>query len=48
LQIVVTKEGKKVSSLSIDYDPSCVTINQQNNNVAVGSTSDNKVDKSLL
>ncbi|XP_011506329.1 PREDICTED: actin-interacting protein 1 isoform X2 [Ceratosolen solmsi marchali] len=42
-QIVVTIDGKKVSSLSVDYDPSCVTINQENNDVAVGSTSDNKV-----
>ncbi|XP_031778708.1 actin-interacting protein 1 isoform X1 [Nasonia vitripennis] len=42
-QLVVTKEGKKVSGLPINYDPSCVTINQENGDVAVGSSSDNKV-----
>ncbi|XP_014203510.1 actin-interacting protein 1 isoform X2 [Copidosoma floridanum] len=42
-QLVVTKDGKKVSGLPINYDPSCVTVNQSNGDVAVGSTSDNKV-----
>ncbi|KAJ8679892.1 hypothetical protein QAD02_015679 [Eretmocerus hayati] len=42
-QLVVTKGGKKVSGLQINYDPSSVTINQENGDVAVGSTSDNKV-----
>jgi len=43
LQIAVTQDGKKLSSLSIDYEPSCVSINQETRDVAVGSTSDNKV-----
>ncbi|XP_058801555.1 actin-interacting protein 1 [Phymastichus coffea] len=42
-QLIVTKEEKKVSGLPINYDPSCVTINQGNGDVAVGSSSDNKV-----
>ena len=40
---MVTKEGKKMSGLPINYDPSGVSINQSTGDVAVGSTSDNKV-----
>lgn len=43
LQIAVTQNGKKLSSIAIDYEPSCVSINQETGDVAVGSTSDNKV-----
>ncbi|XP_012251060.1 actin-interacting protein 1 isoform X1 [Athalia rosae] len=41
-QITVVQDGKKVSGLSVDYEPSCVTINQENGDVAVGGTADNK------
>ena len=42
-QLIVTKNGKKLSKIIIDYEPSSVTINQGNCDVAVGSSSDNKV-----
>ncbi|XP_011165821.1 actin-interacting protein 1 isoform X2 [Solenopsis invicta] len=42
-QIAVTQNDKKLSSLSINYEPSCVSINPECGDVAVGSTSDNKV-----
>ncbi|KAI4472462.1 hypothetical protein M0802_016799 [Mischocyttarus mexicanus] len=42
-QVIVTQEGRKVSSLPTEYEPSCVSINQDNANVAIGSTTDNKV-----
>ncbi|XP_066589608.1 actin-interacting protein 1 [Prorops nasuta] len=42
-QITVTQGNKKVSSLPIDYEPSSVSINQGNADVAVGSASNNKV-----
>lgn len=43
LQIAVTQNDKMLSNLSIDYEPSCVSINQETGDVAVGSTSNNKV-----
>lgn len=42
-QIIITQDGRKVSSTPTEYEPSCVSINQDNANVAVGSASDNKV-----
>ncbi|XP_014604256.1 PREDICTED: actin-interacting protein 1 [Polistes canadensis] len=42
-QIIVTQEGRKVSSIPTEYEPSCVSINQDNANVAIGSATDNKV-----
>ncbi|KAK2583798.1 hypothetical protein KPH14_009698 [Odynerus spinipes] len=42
-QIIVTQDGRKVSSTPTEYEPSCVSINQDNADVAVGSASDNKV-----
>ncbi|XP_043289268.1 actin-interacting protein 1 isoform X2 [Venturia canescens] len=42
-QINLTQGGRKVAKLPIDYEPSCVSINQENGDVAVGSSSDNKV-----
>ena len=39
-QITVTQDGRKVSSIPIDYEPSCVSINQENGHVAIGATSD--------
>ncbi|EFN72255.1 Putative actin-interacting protein 1 [Camponotus floridanus] len=42
-QIAVTQNSNKLSSLPINYEPSCVSINQETGDVAVGSTSDNKV-----
>ncbi|XP_014231667.1 actin-interacting protein 1 isoform X2 [Trichogramma pretiosum] len=42
-QLVVTKEGRKLSGLPINYDPSSVSVNQETGDVAVGSNSDNKV-----
>ncbi|XP_063983666.1 actin-interacting protein 1 [Diachasmimorpha longicaudata] len=42
-QIHLTQSGRKVSKLPIDYEPSCVGVNPENGDVAVGSTSDNKV-----
>lgn len=42
-QIAVTQNGRKMSSVRVDYEPSCVTINQETGDVAIGSTSDNKV-----
>lgn len=42
-QITVTQDGRTVSTVPIDYEPSCVSINQENGNVAIGSTSDNTV-----
>lgn len=42
-QIIITEDGRKVSSIPTEYEPSCVSINQDNANVAVGSSSDNKV-----
>ncbi|XP_046749095.1 actin-interacting protein 1 isoform X1 [Diprion similis] len=41
-QITIVQDGKKVSSLSVDFEPSCVTINQENGDVTVGGTTDNK------
>lgn len=38
------QNGKKLSSISINYEPSCVSIHQATGDVAVGSTSDNKVN----
>ncbi|XP_034952291.1 actin-interacting protein 1 [Chelonus insularis] len=42
-QINLTQEGRKVSKLPIDYEASSVSVNQGNGDVAVGSSSDNKV-----
>lgn len=42
-QITIIQDGKKVSSLPVEYEPSCVTINQESGDVAVGGTADNKV-----
>jgi len=42
-QINLTQGGRKVAKLPIDYEPSCVAVNQETGEVAVGSTSDNKV-----
>lgn len=42
-QINLTQSGRKVSKLPIDYEPSCVSVNPETNDVAVGSSSDNKV-----
>ncbi|RLU26215.1 hypothetical protein DMN91_000008 [Ooceraea biroi] len=42
-QIAVTQNDKKLSSIAIDYEPSCVSINQETRDVAIGSTSDNKL-----
>lgn len=43
LQLTVIQNGRKVSSSPVDYEPSCVSINQGNGEVAVGGASDNKV-----
>lgn len=48
LQIAVTQNGNKLSNLSIGYEPSCVSINQETGDVAIGSTSDNKVRSSYI
>ncbi|XP_076385385.1 actin-interacting protein 1 flr isoform X2 [Megachile rotundata] len=42
-QITVTQDGRKISSVPIDYEPSSVSINQENGDVAVGATSDNSI-----
>ncbi|XP_035719727.1 actin-interacting protein 1-like [Vespa mandarinia] len=42
-QVIVTQDGRKVSSTPTEYEPSCVSINQDNADVAIGSASDNKV-----
>ncbi|XP_011301844.1 actin-interacting protein 1 [Fopius arisanus] len=42
-QIHLTQSGRKVSKLPIDYEPSCVGVNPETGDVAIGSTSDNKV-----
>ncbi|XP_015522432.2 actin-interacting protein 1 isoform X2 [Neodiprion lecontei] len=41
-QITIVQDGRKMSSLSVDFEPSCVTINQENGDVTVGGTTDNK------
>ncbi|XP_006569606.1 actin-interacting protein 1 isoform X2 [Apis mellifera] len=40
-QITVTQDGRKISNTSIDYEPSCISINQENGDIAIGATSDN-------
>ncbi|KAK6639095.1 hypothetical protein RUM43_007365 [Polyplax serrata] len=42
-EITIVQNSKKVSALPINYEPSSVSINPSSNEVAVGSTSDNKV-----
>ncbi|XP_033223453.1 actin-interacting protein 1 [Belonocnema kinseyi] len=42
-QLTVIQNGRKVSSSPVDYEPSCVSINQGNGEVAVGGACDNKV-----
>ncbi|XP_074114594.1 actin-interacting protein 1 flr [Cotesia typhae] len=42
-QINLTQDGRKISKLPIDYEASCVGVNPSNGDVAVGSSSDNKV-----
>ncbi|XP_017875112.1 actin-interacting protein 1 isoform X1 [Ceratina calcarata] len=42
-QITIAQDGRKVSNIPIDYEPSCVSINQENGDVAVGATTDNTV-----
>lgn len=42
-KINLTQDGRKVSKLPIDYEASCVGVNPSNGDVAVGSSSDNKV-----
>ncbi|KAK0081464.1 hypothetical protein PV325_012129 [Microctonus aethiopoides] len=42
-QIHLTQDGKKISKLPIDYEPSSVSVNNENGDVAIGSSSDNKV-----
>ncbi|XP_051175516.1 actin-interacting protein 1 [Leptopilina boulardi] len=42
-QLTVIQDRKKVSTCSVNYEPSCISINQENGEVAVGSASDNKV-----
>ncbi|XP_043463135.1 actin-interacting protein 1 isoform X1 [Leptopilina heterotoma] len=42
-QLTVIQDKKKVATCSVNYEPSCISINQENGEVAVGSASDNKV-----
>lgn len=42
-EVVVIKDNRKVSSTPVDYEPSCVSINPEEQYVAVGGTQDNKV-----
>lgn len=42
-QIHLTKGGRKLAKLPIDYEPSSVAVHEETGDVAVGSTSDNKV-----
>lgn len=42
-QLTVIQDRKKVSSVPVEYEPSCISINQENGEVAVGSASNNKV-----
>lgn len=42
----VLQDNRKVSSVLIEYEPSCVSINKEFPDVAVGGSTDNKVMKS--
>lgn len=42
-EITIVQNSKKISALPINYEPSSVSVNPSSNDVAVGSTSDNKV-----
>jgi len=42
-EISVLQGGRKVSSLPVSYEPSCVSINSEHPDVAVGGALDNKV-----
>lgn len=48
LQILVLSGDKKVSSLTVSYEPSSVAVNQHTGDVAVGGTGDNKVYKLMF
>lgn len=42
-EITVVQNGRKVSTLPVNYEPSCVAINPNNSDVAIGGAVDNKV-----
>ncbi|KAL0269939.1 UNVERIFIED_CONTAM: hypothetical protein PYX00_007514 [Menopon gallinae] len=42
-EITVLQDMRKMSALPVPYEPSCVSINPANDDVAVGGTVDNKV-----
>lgn len=42
-QVVVVQAGRKASSLPVDYEPSSVSVNQENGDIAVGGAADNTV-----
>lgn len=44
LQIIVLENKKKVFSLPVSYEPSCVAINPDKTFVAVGGAGDNTVN----
>lgn len=41
-QIIVIRDERKESNV-IQYEPSCVSINQENGDVAIGAITDNMV-----
>jgi hypothetical protein len=44
-QIAVIQDGRQVSSVSVNFEPSCASMNGHHPDVAVGGTTDHKVEE---
>ena len=42
-QITVIQDGRQVSNLSVNFEPSCASMNGDHPDIAVGGSSDHKV-----